>query len=423
MIMIPQHVSLGLLNGPVLSVLSSKDSIVVVHAGLTVVKYTVSLVPDGSGLPFTAVQDSAVRIPSCRDFVIANVLSTLSDIEESKITVESPPTISNSGRISLFKTVNLRSEKRAANSSRKECGKGYGKDRTFSALRKECEQLKHDCKQSHFGLRSGNGWNWLISSGYWNGTVMVHDIETGTEIGRSDSRSLVTCVACGGDGIVIMGGLQGSLAVWTIGNAALAYALDDVIEGKSHHLGNPSMHFAHRLMGHVADITAIALSTSLDIAFSCAADARVTVHRVTKGRFVRTIFLPGSPPPVASEAVLDPNGNCIISCAEERSIHVVTLNGVHMARVEWEVTIRCMVASFDGEYVVCGGSDGSIELFSLPGLGRKHVFYGQAGVTSLEFGPRDSYLVVGFEDGKVSVCVDIQQRLAMVYNGLEEMYI
>jgi hypothetical protein len=149
----------------------------------------------------------------------------------------------------------------------------------------------------------------------------------------------------------------------------------------------------HRLHCHTAPVSCIALSASLDICLSGAHDGRIAVHRVTRGRHVRSFFLPrvtdscttttasttnvssssssdtgtgcrgtAAPalaaaaavvaPAVARVAAVSEHGDLVLHCWGDMSLHVYSLNGAPLAHAVCTARVTCLACTADGTMLV-----------------------------------------------------------------------
>jgi hypothetical protein len=165
----------------------------------------------------------------------------------------------------------------------------------------------------------------------------------------------------------------------------------------------------HRLHCHTAPVSCVALSASLDICLSGAHNGQIAVHRVTRGRHVRSFYLTrvtdvatststtsatdlsssssGSSgtsngsrdraasasaaalavaapavaaaaaaevaiPRVARVAAVSEHGNLVLHCWTDLSLHVYSLNGAPLAHTVCTARVTCLACTADGTMLV-----------------------------------------------------------------------
>jgi hypothetical protein len=198
------------------------------------------------------------------------------------------------------------------------------------------------------------------------------------------------------------------LRVWTIGDAPLAAALSHSDSGIPNCAASAaastehcSMVALHRLHCHTAPVSCVALSASLDICLSGAHNGQIAVHRVTRGRHVRSFFLTrvtdsdttivttgtaderrsscsgssgtssgrrktaevatavaaagaaaAAAPLVARVAAVSEHGDLVLHCWTDISLHVYSLNGAPLAHTVCTARVTCLACTADGTMLV-----------------------------------------------------------------------
>jgi hypothetical protein len=158
----------------------------------------------------------------------------------------------------------------------------------------------------------------------------------------------------------------------------------------------------HRLHCHTAPVSCVALSASLDICLSGAHNGRIAVHRVTRGRHVRSFFLTrvtdsdttitttsttgvssgssgssdassvcrdaaattaaaaattavavaAAAPVVARVAAVSEHGDLVLHCWSDLSLHVYSLNGAPLAHTVCTARVTYLACTADGTMLV-----------------------------------------------------------------------
>lgn len=87
--------------------------------------------------------------------------------------------------------------------------------------------------------------------------------------------------------------------------------------------------------------------------------------------------------------------------------------------------ISCLLTAGGGEYLLAGGQDGLIRVYTLHDLCVVHVIDLQehGGVTCMRLSPNDEYLLAGSEDGEVSIITDARMRLRMLDLALRRAFV
>uniref|UniRef100_A0A665U7R1 Neurobeachin-like protein 2 n=1 Tax=Echeneis naucrates TaxID=173247 RepID=A0A665U7R1_ECHNA len=239
----------------------------------------------------------------------------------------------------------------------------------------------------------------LFSGGHWDCSLRVTQLGKGKLVGRICRHiDVVTCLALDLCGIYLISGSRDtSCIVWQVLQQG----------GFSSGLSPRPLQV---LCGHDQEVTCVAISTELDMAFSGSKDGTVIVHSVRRGQFLRTLRPPGSScaPAQISELQVGMEGHIVVqtSLAERSnrkySIYVYSVNGCLLSSsiMEEQVTTLHLVS----EYVILGTMQGSLhirDLFSLDALITPLAL--MVPVRSVSVTKGCSHILVGLEDGKLIV--------------------
>ncbi len=345
--------------GPVLSVCCSSSRVMVVHAkDLTVTLYSWTSLPDGEGLPFSLKLERSCPLP-CAPFFVHSHFQVLQEIQNGG--GSQPPMTSKFALVSSFM----------------EGSSWMG----ITATPPVSSVNVIDC---------------LVSCGYWDGCLKVYSLNT-TGVGSSgwdclsSSRGLhmgrITCLTSGQDGgecAVATGGEDMLVCVWqfSCGRMCAALAEDDrvrremsagpytspsatgrVTAQQQRFIGdlemeNNSLCCILRLYGHDSPITCLDICGDVGLIASGAADGRIALHTVRCGSYVRTLWLPGGQHsfyhhPSPHLLCLSQHGDLIVYSGDDSSLHLLTVNGTHVASVTTPGLVQSIVPTADGESIVC----------------------------------------------------------------------
>ena len=223
----------------------------------------------------------------------------------------------------------------------------------------------------------------------------------------------------------------------------------------------------HVLYGHEAPVTALAVSTSLDLVVSGASNGHVLLHCLQAGDHVRNLV--GTAATTSSRksagsggATLDPSrfgavsllvvsaplGCVVVHCRQSLSLRVFSVNGDLLCESVANQALYAMAVTQAGDLLVAGGSKGLLEVYSIHNMVCLHskAFQGaatssgnkgasaadckgpssgkagdassdlgvQSPIMSLAFGKDFQYLFIGTADGEVWICTDPKIRLEML---------
>lgn len=170
----------------------------------------------------------------------------------------------------------------------------------------------------------------------------------------------------------------------------------------------------------------------LDATVSGASDGRIVLHCLKDGRYVRQFFCPrnvcadaSSVVPEVSQLVFSCHGDVVVHSWMDRSIHRFSLNGAHLTSTVVSTAMSCLLTAGEGQYLLGGGEDGLIRVYTLHDLSLVHTIDLQehGGVTCMRMSAKGQYLLAGSEDGELSIITDAKTRLRMLDLALRKAFI
>ncbi len=377
--------------GPILSICCNSRRVVVVHAkGLTVTSYSWTSLPDGEGLPFSLKLERSCPL-ACAPFFVHDTLCDDPFNASQETQNDSADDILPSPMASKFALVSSSME---------------GSSRMGMAATSP--------------VPSGNVMDCLISCGYWDGCLKVHSLNT-TGVGSSgldclsSSRGLhvgrITCLASGWDGgecVVTTGGDGTLVCVWRFSCERMCSVLvHDGHVGCEMCVGSctspsamsnssvtvraqrllPGMELENglccilSLYGHDAPIKCLAICGDVGLIASGAADGRIALHTLRSGSYIRTLWLPGGQHsyyhhPSPHLLCLTQHGDLIVHSKQDSSLHLLTVNGTHVASVPTPGVVQSILPTADGESIICSHSvKGEVASRSLLDLHVGHTLF------------------------------------------------
>lgn len=193
----------------------------------------------------------------------------------------------------------------------------------------------------------------------------------------------------------------------------------------------------HILWGHEAPVTAVALSSTLDLVVSGSENGHVLIHRVQAGDHVRNLVDATTEGfdkygPISLITISAALCYVVVHCRQSLSLRVFSINGDLLSETKTSQPLNAMVVSNVGDLLIVGGDSGELEIYSIHDLEllRTKSFQsskakkGSGGgaeegikpspITALTFGKDYQYLFIGTEAGEVWICTDPRIRLEML---------
>ncbi|XP_021366386.1 neurobeachin-like protein 1 isoform X2 [Mizuhopecten yessoensis] len=240
----------------------------------------------------------------------------------------------------------------------------------------------------------------LFSGGHWDNSLQVYHLGKGKKINHVVRHiDIVTCLAldyCGSH--LITGSRDTTCMIWQIqqqGGVSIGI--------------NPNP--LQTLYGHDAEVTAVHISTELDMAVSAAKDGTVIVHTVRKGHYMRTL----RPPCLTGYTlnipmvVVDETGHIALYCHEtfpidpkERfSIHLYSINGKHLFAEKLTYGLGHMIVS--GEHLITGDTQGNLSVMEIFALKTLNSLPLHVPIHCIAITTSGSHILVGLRDGKLII--------------------
>lgn len=170
----------------------------------------------------------------------------------------------------------------------------------------------------------------------------------------------------------------------------------------------------------------------LDAVASGASDGRIVLHCLKNGQYVRQCSLqPSSPADGASAAIevsqlaFSCHGDVVACSWDNLCMYHFSLNGTHLATAQASTAMNCIITAGEGQYLLGGGRDGCVGIYKLHNLELVHTLdlrcHGE--VTCMRLSADKEYLLVGSEDGEVSIITDARRRLHMLDVALRREFV
>lgn len=195
----------------------------------------------------------------------------------------------------------------------------------------------------------------------------------------------------------------------------------------------------HILWGHEAPVTAVALSSTLDLVVSGSENGHVLIHRVQAGDHVRNLVDATTDGyekygPISLITISAALCYVVVHCRQSLSLRVFSINGDLLSETNTSQPLNAMVVSNVGDLLIVGGDSGELEIYSIHDLellrtkafqtskaskksggGAEDVGVNKPSpITALTFGKDYQYLFIGTEAGEVWICTDPRIRLEML---------
>lgn len=169
----------------------------------------------------------------------------------------------------------------------------------------------------------------------------------------------------------------------------------------------------------------------LDAVVSGSSDGRIVLHCLKDGSYVRQyrcrLSMADDPidPIPASQLVFSCHGDVVAHSWTDFSLHRFSLNGARLATTVAPTAMNCLLTAGEGNYLLAGGQDGLIRVYTLHDLRVLHTIDMQhhGGVTCMRMSSNDEYLLVGSQDGEVSIITDARKRMRMLDLALRKAFV
>ncbi|KAL4217498.1 Neurobeachin-like protein 1 [Mactra antiquata] len=240
----------------------------------------------------------------------------------------------------------------------------------------------------------------LISAGHWDNSLQVFHIGKGKKVNHICRHiDVVTCLAldyCGSH--LITGSRDTTCIIWQV-------------QHQSGVCVNVSTKPLQTLYGHDNEVTAVYISSELDMAVSASKDGTVMIHTVRKGHYMMTLRPPHTPGYTLNIPMLavDDIGQIIVYCNEVlpiepkviTSLHLYSLNGKHICSQGVSHHLGHMIVK--GDHLITGDAGGNIVIYEIFGLKQVNSLPLYVPVHSLCITNGNSHLLAGLRDGKLII--------------------
>uniref|UniRef100_A0A673HMB2 Lipopolysaccharide-responsive and beige-like anchor protein n=1 Tax=Sinocyclocheilus rhinocerous TaxID=307959 RepID=A0A673HMB2_9TELE len=235
----------------------------------------------------------------------------------------------------------------------------------------------------------------MLLCGFWDKSFRVYSTDTGklTQIvfGHLD---VVTCLArsesyIGGDCYVLSGSRDATLLLW-------------YWNGKHSSIGeNPGKFVTPRtiLTGHDCEVTCASVCAELGLVISGCKEGPCLVHSMN-GDLLRT--LEGPDGCVRPRLVLSSTeGHCVIYY-DKGHFCVFSINGKLLGHMEVEDSMKAMLLSKDGQYLLTGGDAGVLSIWQIHDLKQLFTYPGcDAGIRSMAMSHDQRCIITGMASGSI----------------------
>uniref|UniRef100_A0A3B5AGV7 Neurobeachin n=1 Tax=Stegastes partitus TaxID=144197 RepID=A0A3B5AGV7_9TELE len=261
--------------------------------------------------------------------------------------------------------------------------------RQISDLLDQSIQISSQC----FVITADN--RFILLCGFWDKSFRVYSTDSGklTQI-VFGHRDVVTCLArsesyIGGDCYVLSGSRDATLLLW-------------YWNGKHSSIGeSPGMFTTPRaiLTGHDCEVTCASVCAELGLIISGCKEGPCLIHSMN-GDLLRTLEGP--------ERCLRPRliqssteGHCMIYY-DKGQFCFFSVNGKLLGHMEVEDSIKAMLLSRDGQYLLTGGDGGVVSVWQVHNLKQLFTYPGcDAGIRSMAMSHDQRCIITGMASGSI----------------------
>ncbi|KAM9314187.1 lipopolysaccharide-responsive and beige-like anchor protein isoform 2-T2 [Pholidichthys leucotaenia] len=263
--------------------------------------------------------------------------------------------------------------------------------RQISDLLDQNIQISSQC----FVITADN--RFIILCGFWDKSFRVYSTDTGklTQI-VFGHRDVVTCLArsesyIGGDCYILSGSRDATLLLW-------------YWNGKYSNIGESPGTAAFTtpraiLTGHDCEVTCASVCAELGLVISSCKEGPCLIHSMN-GDLLRTLEGPEQclrPRLIQSSA----EGHCVVYY-EKGQFCLFTVNGKLLGHMEVEDSIKAMLLSRDGQYLLIGGDGGVVSVWQVHGLKQLFSYPGcDAGIRSMAMSHDQRCIITGMASGSI----------------------
>ncbi|KAI1883660.1 hypothetical protein AGOR_G00233850 [Albula goreensis] len=236
----------------------------------------------------------------------------------------------------------------------------------------------------------------ILVCGFWDKSFRVYSTDSGklTQI-VFGHRDVVTCLArsesyIAGDCYVLSGSRDATLLLW-------------YWNGKSSSIGEtPGTEFVTPraiLTGHDCEITCATVCAELGLVISGSKEGPCLIHSMN-GDLLRTLEGPGSclrPRLIQSST----EGHCVVYY-HQGHFCIFSVNGKLLGHMEVEESVKAMLLSRDGQYLLTGGDGGVLTVWQVHNLKQLFTYPGcDAGIRSMAMSHDQRCIITGMASGSI----------------------
>ncbi|XP_061626938.1 lipopolysaccharide-responsive and beige-like anchor protein isoform X5 [Phyllopteryx taeniolatus] len=262
--------------------------------------------------------------------------------------------------------------------------------RQISDLLDQSIQISSQC----FVVTADN--RFILLCGFWDKSFRIYSTDTGklTQI-VFGHRDVVTCLArsesyIGGDCYVLSGSRDATLLLW-YWNGKFSSIGESVATG----ITTPRA----ILTGHDCEVTCACVCAELGVVISACKEGPCLIHSMN-GDLLRTLEGPEAcerPRLIQASA----EGHCVIYYDKGR-FGVFSVNGKLLGHMQVEDSIKAMLLSRDGQYLLTGGDGGVISVLQVHDLKTLFAYPGcDAGIRSMAMSHDQRCIITGMASGSI----------------------
>uniref|UniRef100_A0A672GLV7 Neurobeachin n=1 Tax=Salarias fasciatus TaxID=181472 RepID=A0A672GLV7_SALFA len=262
--------------------------------------------------------------------------------------------------------------------------------RQISDLLDQSIQISSQC----FVITADN--RFILLCGFWDKSFRVYSTDTGklTQI-VFGHRDVVTCLArsesyIGGDCYVLSGSRDATLLLW-------------YWNGKHSSIGeSPGTMFTTPraiLTGHDCEVTCVSVCAELGLVISGCKEGPCLIHSMN-GDLLRT--LEGPERCQRPRLIQSSTEGHIMIYYDRGQFCLFSVNGKLLAHMEMEDSIKAMLLSRDGQYMLAGGDGGVVSVWQVHNLKQLFTYPGcDAGVRSMAMSHDQRCIITGMASGSI----------------------
>ncbi|XP_069386036.1 lipopolysaccharide-responsive and beige-like anchor protein isoform X2 [Paralichthys olivaceus] len=262
--------------------------------------------------------------------------------------------------------------------------------RQISDLLDQSIQISSQC----FIITADN--RFILLCGFWDKSFRVYSTDSGklTQI-VFGHRDVVTCLArsesyIGGDCYVLSGSRDATLLLWYWNGKHSSI-------GES--LGTEFTTPRAILTGHDCEVTCASVCAELGLVISGCKEGPCLIHSMN-GDLLRTLEVPEQcmrPRLIQSST----EGHCVIYY-DKGQFCLFSVNGKLLGHMEVEDSIKAMLLSRDGQYLLTGGDGGIVSVWQVHNLKQLFTYPGcDAGIRSMAISHDQRCIITGMASGSI----------------------